>query len=860
MTTALLFTDIEGSTRMVEQAPAAYALTLKQHHAIIREITAGEGGMECQEAGDGFFLAFPGIEAAERAAVAMQEAFRAASWPEETGPPRVRMALHWAEAEFRDGQYRGPAVHLTARLLAAGHGGQILCSREAAGRVAKTRRLGTFRLRGFEKDAEIHQIGDGPFPPLHVAQARRHNLPAMQDDFVGRGEELDALVGRLAPASPARLITLSGAGGIGKTRLAVAAARRLLDAYEHGVLYVPLVEITDATMILGAILSAAGARMENTHTAHGQVVELLSERPTLLVFDNFEHLAAEGATLIARLHLDLPAAHFLITSRARLGLAGEQEMPVHPFRVPPEEADADALGTYDCVRLFVERAAKARPGFDLTTETAPAIGGLCRLLDGMPLTIELAAARLQVLTTGELLEALQRDLSEISTDRRLEGVFAWSCRLLPPDIAGFLGALGVFRGGWTAPVAAAVGGLPDVSLALAYLHYLLTCSLIRAAENAGGMRFAMLEPIRQLAEAREPARRAEAAGRHGTYFFALARRVNTEFRTEREETLAREIEPETANILAALEREPENQRRIFSAVDFHQFALGRSCNRKVRALLTEHRPDGGEVNAKTLARAWTAAGVLDHVAADWEGAEDALGRAIPLFEELEEHDNVIRVRVNLASIARECGRHQQAYDIYGQALDFFRERGAHQECAVILSNQGSLAQQLGHRETARALLEESLVLCRKAGDTGIEASALSDLGEIWLAQGDAAMACAYMTESLSVFCRRGASSLLPHVLSVLGRIAFVRDDAQKGAFFGSAANARAQRQGFGTSAATTRAIAELVRDCRDALTEEDFLQETARGEKAKPSHWLQAARTIFPDEAKNFSQSGAVCA
>jgi predicted ATPase/class 3 adenylate cyclase len=859
---ALLFTDIEGSTRMLEKSPEAYARALAGHHVIVRRCLAERDGQEIQDSGDGFFFAFSSAVSAAHAAREMQAALGQALWPEETGPPRVRMAVHWADAVFREGQYRGPAVHFAARLLSAGHGGQILCSEEMADELNDELpicRLGVFRLRGFEKSEAIFQLETGEkFPALRADQARRHNLPSSSDAFIGRVAEIGELTEALSPSSGNRLITLTGPGGIGKTRMALAAAERLLEAYENSVIFVALADVTDARAIPAAILQAMDLRPDAGCEAMDQIARAVVGTPILFVLDNMEQFSADGSLLMNSLRRVLPLACFLVASRVPLGVAGEKEIPVGPLSVA---AEAFEIEESDSARLFLDRAARARPEFTLTEANAPHIGRICRQLDGIPLAIELAASRMRVLTAQELDQQLEKGLAALSTSaasghhRSLESVFRWSLQMLPPDIASFFGSLSVFRGGWTAATAEAVGGIGSTHLALAYLQYLLTSSLIQASEGKRGMRFTMLEPIRQFADLHFAENLKEAATLHATVFLLQARRVNDEFGTDREAALADELEPETANILCAIERESRNQERLFSAVDFHEFALFRGCNRRVRKLLTDARADGGDVKPETLARAWNAAGALDVAARDLDGAEEAYAQAVQLFEMCDDRQGATAARCNLASIAMERGRHEEAYQVFLSALEFFRDEGASQFCATILGNLAFMDQRLGRLVEGRRHIAEYLALCRKNGSRESYARGLSILGGIQLAGNDYSGAQEALEEALSLEIELSRPLLFAEILCTLAEVASASGNWKLAAYYSGAARKQAEKHHITLSETLSARLDRLVEDLTVELGEEAFLRECRKGAASFPSAWLEAAKTGDKRKDENFLQS-----
>ncbi len=788
---------------MLDRAPSAYEETLRQHHGILRASVRTWGGSEFQESGDGFCMAFADVRAAASAALEAQEKIAAARWPPETGCPRVRMAIHWEKAEFREGQYRGPAMHLAARLLSAAHGGQIICSATAAEALGETfpiRKLGTFQLRGFESAVAIAQINaDTEFPPLRADHARRHNLPAPPECFIGREAEISSLTALLDSGTDSgRCVTLSGPGGIGKTAIAVQAAHRLLTAYDHAVTFVSLASLTRAEEIPGAILEALGMQVEPGREPLGQLADILGQVPALMIFDNFEHLAAEGRITIAHLRRRLPLAHFLLTSRIRLGFIGEQEIPVEALGIPDEnEDDLDTLKRRDAVRLFALRAARARPGFQLDSANARPIARTCRLLDGIPLAIELAAARMQVLTADDLLQGLLEKVIRPENEPadgsdRLQSVFTWSIGLLPPDVRLFLGALSVFRGGWTTGAAGDIGRTGSPELTVAYLHYLLTCSLIQATEAETGMRFRMLEPIRQLAQSCVGSWN-DAEKRHREYFQTMARKAGEITGTEREVELLRVLAPECANLVAALEREPSNQRRLYSAVDIHGIVLYRSQNRAVRTLLTELGSEGGPVKPETLARAWHAAGALDSAVLENTTAENAFRRAWELFQAIGDDAGAASAQFNLAALLDENGQTAEALDRSLEILNFFRTHQAFLEHATALTNLILLCRKLGRFDEARKHAAECMELCERHSLPAVEAHALGALADVAIGERNWDEASHLARRSLEIHLRLGQSEMIAPLLICFAQSSAGQCQWAQAAYFVGASRAAIER-------------------------------------------------------------------
>jgi non-specific serine/threonine protein kinase len=462
-------------------------------------------------------------------------------------------------------------------------------------------------------------------------------------------------------------------------------------------------------------------------------------------------------------------------------------------------------------------------------------------VEGLPLAIELAAARVQVLTPGELLETLCADLRSLGDAGGLAAVFEWSRRLLPPSIAGFLDTLGVFRGGWTAAAAEKTGEMESRPLTLSYLHYLLTCSLIRVTESGEGLRFTMLEPIRQLAEERLGEGRPEAFSRHGAYFRKLARKVNEDGETAREEALAREVEPEVANILAALDREPDNQTRIFSAVDFHSFALRRGCNRAVRSLLTDERPGEGIVKPGTRARAWHAAGALDRTGGERSTAKEAFERAAALFEESGEQEGATSALFNLASILSEEGQSGEAYRTFLRTLEYFRERGAPAAFATVLDNLGRESRRRGDLAVARRHMEECLSLCESHGLDGLRSQALWTLARIRLDEGASGQAEAHFRESLGLQHRLGWQTNISSTLAGIAMASCQSERWHRGAYFIGAAKAAARQWPNSSNGETLADLEKSETRAIEEIGEEAFSIQVGRGAGDKPDDWFAEA-------------------
>jgi predicted ATPase/class 3 adenylate cyclase len=572
-TVTFLFTDIEGSTGLVQALGDRYPAVLDEHAAIVRRAVAEAGGIEVSTHGDAFFVVFASPAGAVRAAAAAQRGLAAHDWS--PGPPvRVRVGVHTGEGTLGGDDYVGIDVHRAARIADAAHGGQVLVSDATRGLVdhtlpagASLRDLGVHHLRGLAEPERLHQLvveGLGAdFPPPRTLDARPSNLPPQLTSFVGREEEI-AEVERLL--DHARLLTLTGPGGSGKSRLAVAVAADLLPRYRDGACFVDLAAVTDPALVPAAVANALGVPEAAGRPILEQVKDHLRHRELLGVVDNFEQVA-EAGPLLEELLGAAPRLRAMVTSRVVLSLRGEQEYPVPPLRVPDPgrlPPDLPALGAVGAVRLFTERAAAASPRFALTEENAPAVAEITARLDGLPLAIELAATRVKVLTPAQILDRLTRRLALLTSgsravperQRTLRAAIAWSHDLLDPVERRLFARLSVFSGGWTFEAAEAVCDPGELGLdALDGLTSLVDKSLVRRVEGPGGLpRFSMLETIREFA-AEQLAAGDELellAERHARHFLAMAMAVEPHLTGEDQGAWLDRCDAEHANFRAAL--------------------------------------------------------------------------------------------------------------------------------------------------------------------------------------------------------------------------------------------------------------------------------------------------------------------
>ena len=545
-TITFVFTDIEGSTRLVQQMSDRFPALLADHHRLLREAFGAEGGIEVMTEGDSFFVVFTSAPAAVRAAIAAQRSLAEHAWPEEVDV-RVRMGLHTGEGLMVGDNYGGIDVHRAARISAAGHGGQILISSTTRALIESSLPggtslvdLGEHRLKDIEMPERLIQISiEGlaqRFPAPRTIDARVNNLPVALTSFVAREREVNAIKEMV---STNRIVTLTGPGGTGKTRLAIEVGRALLPVFSDGVFLVLLAAVTDPKLVASEIADALIVREEKERPILETLKEALADKELLLILDNLEQVV-EAAPVIAELLAAAPKVSCIATSRIALRIYGEQECPVPPMTIPSRDGELDpaALASYEAVALFVQRAKAVRPEFALTKANARDVIDICERLDGLPLAIELVASRVRLLGATEILERLRqsslgvamgaRDLPE--RQRTLRGAIAWSYDLLDEPLRSLFRRLAVFSGGWSFGASEEIcNPKGEIGLdTLDGLETMLQNSLVRRHDDErGDARFRMLQTIREYAlelllEAPDG---AEVQARHAEFFLALAQKA-----------------------------------------------------------------------------------------------------------------------------------------------------------------------------------------------------------------------------------------------------------------------------------------------------------------------------------------------
>jgi predicted ATPase/class 3 adenylate cyclase len=746
-TITMLFTDIEGSTGLLGRLGDRYVEALSAQRALLRAEFSACGGQEMGTEGDGFFVVFESAGDAVRCCVAGQRALAGHDWPGGVAL-RVRMGLHSGEAARHEDGYVGMDVHRAARIAATAHGGQVVVS-EATRVLAQSRLpagvsledLGWHRLKDIDAPERIYQLA-GPglaqgFPPLKSLGAPT-SLPLPATPLVGRGGELEYLLAVLA-GSQVRLVTLTGAGGVGKTRLAIAAAASLDRRFPHGVFFVALAAVRDPGVMWKTIAGALDVDGDGAAAVTGH----LRDRRLLLVLDNLEQLPG-AAGVIAALVASTPHLVVLATSRGPLHLPGEHEVPVPPLPVPADVAGTGDIAASAAVRLFVQQAGMVRPGFAVSAGNAADIAAICRRLDGLPLAIELAASRSRLLTPKALLARLGSSLplaaaaaGRPSRQQTLRATIDWSYDLLTPSSAAVLARMGVFAGGCDldalAAVAAPGDGQPPGADPLQLVEELMDVSLITVTEGADGEpRAGMLEMIREYA-----LEKLTAAGeldstrrRHAEHYAAFAEAARDHLYGPAQFATQGRLEAEYDNLRAAL-----------------SWSLGSQAADPVG---NGERVAIGLRLAQALGQFWYQRG---HAGEGRRWLERALDLAAD-----DAGAPLARIALWLGSMLLQQGELDAAVQLFERSLAFWRDLGEPHEQVYVLNTLGGTHRRRGDLDTARSVLAESAAISRQIGNEARLAGALTNLGQVETYAGNFDRATQLLQEALA-FHRKQADTM-----------------------------------------------------------------------------------------------------
>jgi predicted ATPase/class 3 adenylate cyclase len=794
-----LFTDIEGSTALLQHlGDQRFAGVLDEHRHILRAAFEAGGGYEVDTQGDSFLVAFGSAQDAVATVVAAQQAINAHLWPKDA-PIRVRMGLHTGEPTVAGSRYVGIDVHRAARIMAVGYGGQILLSRtthdligDALPEGLKVRDLGEHRLKDLTRPEHIFQmvIPDLPadFPPLKTLDIISNNLPIQLTSFIGREREIEHVKRSLAKT---RLLTLMGAGGSGKTRLAVQVAADLIDQFEKGVWLVELAPLADPALVVQAVATTFQVREAAGRSLLDLLVDYLQTKSLLLMLDNCEHLVAACAKLASALLRACPNVKILATSREALGVAGEVAYHVPPLSRPdPRRTQTlEQLRQFEAVQLFVERGVHSQPRFALTDGNAAAVAHICHRLDGIPLAIELAAARVKVLTADQIATRLNDRFRLLTGGSRaglphhqtLRATIDWSHDLLSDKERTLLRRLSVFAGGFNLEAGEAIcaGDGLEKDAILDLLTNLVDKSLVVAEGLNGDIRYLLLETVRQygLEKLEEAGEVAGIREQHLEWYLGLAERVEPELLGPDQLGGLDELEREHDNLRAALEwaasgaRDAEARVRLAGALQ--RFWSMRGHLTEGRAWLEsaiEESVESGDASPAPV-KAIYGAGVLAFYQGDYVRAVALLEHSLALSREGGDKVSTARALNRLALVHRNRGDYSRAITLLEESQVLCRATGQKWVLAQALHTLALAVRGLGDYDRATALLEESLPLWRETGDKSGLARSLASLGVVARLQRDFARARALHEQSLALNRELGHKYEIADALLNLGSVA-----------------------------------------------------------------------------------------
>jgi predicted ATPase/class 3 adenylate cyclase len=868
-TVTMLFSDIEGSTALLSRLGHRYGEALSAHRAVLRTAISEVRGQELGTEGDSFFVAFSSAADAVACCAAAQRALAAHDWPAGVAV-RVRMGLHTGEPSRHEDDYIGIDVHRAARIAATAHGGQVVMSdvtwqlaRPGLPAELSVRDLGLHRLKDIDVPERILQLA-GPglpaeFPPLRSLGAQT-SLPRPATPLVGRVSDLERL--RTTISQPdVRLVTLTGTGGVGKTRLALAAAGSLGAAFPYGVFFVALAAVRDADVMWKTI--AAGLDAEGD--APGAVTEYLGDRRALLVLDNLEQLDG-AAQVVAELLAAAPGVVVLATSRRPLHLTGEHELVVPPLAMP-RDVGVPEVAACEAVQLFVQQADLVRPGFAVTPDNAADLAAICRRLDGLPLAIELAAARVKLLAPRALLARLESrlglggaDQDRPSRQQTLRATIAWSYDLLGPDLAGVFRRAGVFAGGCDLDALAAVAGADGYATGtdpLELVAGLADVSLITVTEGADGEpRVGLLEVIREYALDRlaETGDLEETRRRHAGYYAAFAELATEQVHKLEHLVWLDRLEAEHDNLRAALSWSLET-----SVADGERVAIGLRLTEALGPYWYRHGhiPEGRRWLERAIGQASDGAGAPVAQLTHWlgvmldeqgelEAARRLFERSLAIWRELGDRDKQARELSSLGVTHRWLGHLDLARSVLEESVAIAREIGSDYRLAGALTNLGQVESEAGHLDRATAVLREALSIDRAQGDLWGVVLDQHSLAVVSLRAGRIEEAYEAVSATFDYVASSGDTGTLNAAIELSAAIAAESGDGPRAARLAGAAEA-------------LRAEAGTPIPAPDAALLERFLAPVrATMERAAWDAELAAGRALTQEQAITLMTSAAV--
>ena len=776
-----LFTDIEDSAKLWETARNKMKVALQRHHTILQEAISMNGGTVFQIVGDGFCAAFPTAPYAISAAVTAQRKLDQEPW-DLPFPICVRMGIHTGEAEpiSNDSPTGGYASNRTlnrvARILDAAHGGQILLSlvtkelvEDSLPENTELGDMGEHYLRNLMRPEHLFQLNiaglQSEFPPLNTLRPTRHNLPVQLTSFIGREKEQVEI---LKLISKYRLVTLIGSGGVGKTRLSLKIGEQSLEDYVHGVWLVELAPILDPLLVPRVTATSIGLRDEPRRPVIDMLSDYLGEKKMLIILDNCEHLLDACAELVDTLLKSCPNLKFLATSREALGIMGEAAYRVPSLGLPDLQQALEKFRDYESVRLFEERAQLAQVDFSLTIENTSSVAKICNRLDGIPLAIELAAARVSMLSTEQIAARLQESFNLLTGGSRtglpqhhtLRAAIDWSYDLLSPTEQTLFQRLSVFVDGWTLEAAESIAADANMKSEdiLDLLSQLINKSLVNKEEIIGKTRYRMLETIREYAF-----KNLSASGemrticfRHLIFFAEMIDEAERNFKGPDQASWYNRLDNELDNLRVALtwfEGVENAEVRLRFTAGLWRYWKNRGHTTEGREHLRhvlQDLPPGPTRQTSAYARALTAAGSLAYYEGDLSYSDQSRKEALTIFRNLDDKVGIADCLNGLGNTAISQGNYGSALEYYQESLLIRRDLGDKWGIARLLGNLGLLAYLQMDYIQARSLHFESLTLFRELRDEEGVANELVNLGDVVRHQGELSVAHSYYQESAAI--------------------------------------------------------------------------------------------------------------
>jgi predicted ATPase/class 3 adenylate cyclase len=868
-TVTFLFTDIEGSTRLWEHEPAAMGVALARHDALVREAIARHAGHVFMTAGDAFCAAFQAPGSALAAACEAQVSLTSEPWP---GRARigVRMALHTGVAELRDSGYFGPPLNRVARLLAAGHGGQILLSlatqdllRDNLPAGVALRDMGERRLKDLIRPERVYELVvpglPADFPPLRTLDVRAQNLPIQSTSFVGREQEMDEVKGLVRST---RLITLTAMGGTGKTRLSLQVGADLIDEFSDGVWFVEFAPLSDARLVPQALATILGIKEQSDESITDTVVRRIDGQEMLLILDNCEHLVMACAELCDALLSSCPGVRILASSRELLRVRGETAYRVPSLSLPESKVipRAESMSRYAAVRLFVDRAVTVRASFQVTDSNALAVASICQRLDGIPLALELAAARLRSMSVEELNQRLDKRFQVLTGGSRtalprqqtLRALIDWSYDLLIANERKMFCRLAVFVGGWTLQAAERVCAGEDIgeSDVLDLLESFVDKSLVIADEGSDVTRYRMLETVREYARERlsEASDGDSVRARHLEFYLALA-----------EEADSKLVGPKQSEWLELLDRERENLLAAHVACDRAKnggelglrlaYALRRYWVSRglmmlgQRVTLEALARTGAQARDLARCRALFAAGQFASFMGRYAEARPRLEESLAIAREIGDRwlSASITTALGLAAVGQDDRAVARGY--FEEGIVLSRQCGNKRELACAFNGLAQLDRMEGALDAADKLYREALALMRELEDRETAAIVLLNLAIVAIGRRSPGQAQEILREVLAISIEMQSKPTGQCVLDVCATLAALCEEWSRAARFFGIVEAQAERTGYHRDPSDEAFLAPFMAKARTVLGEDTFNGAEAEGRAISYDAAIDEARS-----------------